>query len=48
MSSIVTIFFGCVIWNLETELFFKGHNEFNGIETVSTEIVDKTGISENF
>src|SRR5262249_17226062 len=32
------------IGNLNIELLFESHNEFNGIERIRTQIVDKTGV----
>jgi len=33
--------FGCVIGDLDAELFFEGHNQLNGVEAVCAQIVDE-------
>ena len=34
---------GRIVRDLDTELFFEGHDEFDRVETVGTEIVDEAG-----
>ena len=41
-------FLGRIVRNFAFEFFFKGHHEFNGIKTVSTQIINKTGCVGDF
>ena len=40
--------FSCIVWNLNSELFFKCHHQLNGIKAVCAEIVDKAGLLCHF
>ena len=33
--------FGGIIWNFDTKLFFKGHDQFNGIKAVGAKVINK-------
>jgi hypothetical protein len=33
--------FSFFIWNIDSELFFKGHDELNGVEGISAKIFDE-------
>ena len=40
--------FGCVIRNLDAELFFESHDQLNGVEAVSAEVVDERRVLNHF
>src|SRR5882762_10797276 len=35
---------GVFVWNFDTKLFFKTHDEFYGVQRISTQIIDETRI----
>ena len=40
-------FFGLFIGHFDGEFFFKGHDEFNGVEGVGAEVFNKAGGEDN-
>src|SRR6056297_3438964 len=35
---------GCIVRDLDPELFLESHHEFHGVEAIGTEIIDERGI----
>ncbi|CUW87088.1 Acyl carrier protein (modular protein) [Agrobacterium fabacearum CFBP 5771] len=38
----------CVVWDLDAEFFFESHDQFNGIERISAQIVNEACAFNNF